>query len=67
MPFIGKDWRSTGETWIRVAHTSGWEQVKLRPIQVCIVYVEVNSDHRNSLSSSALAMTLRWRSLCSQK
>lgn len=34
MPFIGKDWRAPGETWIRVSHTAGWEQIKLRPIQV---------------------------------
>lgn len=34
MPFIGKDWRAPGETWVRVSHTAGWEQIKLRPIQV---------------------------------
>ena len=34
MPFIGKDWRAPGETWVRVSHTAGWEQIKLRPIQL---------------------------------
>uniref|UniRef100_A0A914HAK8 F-box domain-containing protein n=1 Tax=Globodera rostochiensis TaxID=31243 RepID=A0A914HAK8_GLORO len=34
MPFIGKDWRAPGEVWVRVSHTSGWEQCKLRPIQL---------------------------------
>ncbi|KAL3102864.1 hypothetical protein niasHT_028888 [Heterodera trifolii] len=34
MPFIGKDWRAPGEVWVRVNHTSGWEQCKLRPIQL---------------------------------
>lgn len=34
MPFIGKDWRAPGETWVRLCHTSGWERIKLRPIQV---------------------------------
>jgi F-box protein 25/32 len=34
MPFIGKDWRAPGETWVRLSHTSGWEQIKLRPIQI---------------------------------
>jgi F-box protein 25/32 len=34
MPFMGKDWRAPGETWIRINHTSGWEQIKLRPIQL---------------------------------
>ncbi|KAI1717909.1 F-box only protein 25 [Ditylenchus destructor] len=34
MPFIGKDWRAPGETWVRVNHTAGWEQIKLRPIQL---------------------------------
>ncbi|KAL3998338.1 hypothetical protein ACH3XW_14650 [Acanthocheilonema viteae] len=34
MPFIGKDWRAPGETWVWCSNTDGWEQVKLRPIQV---------------------------------
>lgn len=34
MPFLGKDWRAPGETWIRVDHAAGWERVKLRPIQI---------------------------------
>ena len=34
MPFIGKDWRGPGNTWIRCPHTDGWEQRKLRPTQV---------------------------------
>jgi F-box protein 25/32 len=34
MPLMGKDWRAPGETWIRINHTSGWEQIKLRPIQL---------------------------------
>uniref|UniRef100_A0A0R3S262 F-box domain-containing protein n=1 Tax=Elaeophora elaphi TaxID=1147741 RepID=A0A0R3S262_9BILA len=33
MPFIGKDWRAPGETWVWCSNTDGWEQVKLRPIQ----------------------------------
>lgn len=33
MPFIGKDWRAPGETWIKI-NDSGWEQIKLRPIQL---------------------------------
>uniref|UniRef100_A0A9J2P7N7 F-box domain-containing protein n=2 Tax=Ascaris TaxID=6251 RepID=A0A9J2P7N7_ASCLU len=37
MPFIGKDWRGPGEAWIRCAHTDGWEQLKLRPIQMSSV------------------------------
>ncbi|KHN79775.1 F-box only protein 25 [Toxocara canis] len=37
MPFIGKDWRDPGEAWIRCAHTDGWEQMKLRPIQMSAV------------------------------
>lgn len=34
MPFIGKDWRAPGETWVRCSNTDGWEQVKLRPLQL---------------------------------
>lgn len=34
MPFIGKDWRSPGDLWVRVDHTAGWELIKLRPIQM---------------------------------
>ncbi|MFH4984856.1 hypothetical protein AB6A40_011565 [Gnathostoma spinigerum] len=34
MPFIGKDWRAPGETWIRCPNTDGWERRKLRPLQV---------------------------------
>lgn len=34
MPFIGKDWRGPGNTWIRCPHTDGWEQRKLRPTQI---------------------------------
>ena len=36
---MGQDWRSPGETWIRInqySGTSGWEQIKLRPIQVSL-------------------------------
>ncbi|CAD5209351.1 unnamed protein product [Bursaphelenchus xylophilus] len=35
MPFLGKDWRAPGETWVRLNHTSGWERIKLRPVQIC--------------------------------
>ncbi|CAI4225829.1 unnamed protein product [Auanema sp. JU1783] len=35
MPFMGKDWRAPGETWIRIPYTNGWERSKLRPIQLC--------------------------------
>ncbi|CAD6184236.1 unnamed protein product [Caenorhabditis auriculariae] len=34
MPFMGRDWRAPGETWIRTPHTNGWERTKLRPIQI---------------------------------
>lgn len=34
MPFIGRDWRAPGETWVRTPHTNGWEQTKLRPVQI---------------------------------
>lgn len=37
MPFIGKDWRAPGDLWVRVNHvndSAGWEQIKLRPIQL---------------------------------
>jgi hypothetical protein len=27
MPFLGKDWRSSGEQWIRTEH--GWERIKV--------------------------------------
>uniref|UniRef100_A0AC34QCU4 F-box domain-containing protein n=1 Tax=Panagrolaimus sp. JU765 TaxID=591449 RepID=A0AC34QCU4_9BILA len=32
MPFVGRDWRSPGEAWIKCI--SGWEQIKLRPFQL---------------------------------
>uniref|UniRef100_A0A1I7XGU6 F-box domain-containing protein n=1 Tax=Heterorhabditis bacteriophora TaxID=37862 RepID=A0A1I7XGU6_HETBA len=35
MPFMGRDWRAPGETWVRTPHTNGWERCKLRPIQIC--------------------------------
>ncbi|KIH63669.1 hypothetical protein ANCDUO_06031 [Ancylostoma duodenale] len=34
MPFMGRDWRAPGETWVRTPHTNGWERSKLRPIQL---------------------------------
>ncbi|KAI6182501.1 F-box domain-containing protein [Aphelenchoides bicaudatus] len=34
MPFYGQDWRSPGETWIRLGDTANWERAKLRPIQI---------------------------------
>ncbi|XGW20692.1 hypothetical protein V3C99_004017 [Haemonchus contortus] len=34
MPFMGRDWRAPGETWVRTPHTNGWERSKLRPIQI---------------------------------
>uniref|UniRef100_A0A8R1HLI9 F-box domain-containing protein n=1 Tax=Caenorhabditis japonica TaxID=281687 RepID=A0A8R1HLI9_CAEJA len=34
MPFIGRDWRAPGETWVRTPHTNGWERTKLRPVQI---------------------------------
>lgn len=27
MPFLGKDWRSSGEQWIRTEH--GWERTRV--------------------------------------
>uniref|UniRef100_A0A7E4UPF6 F-box domain-containing protein n=1 Tax=Panagrellus redivivus TaxID=6233 RepID=A0A7E4UPF6_PANRE len=53
MPFMGKDWRAPGETWIRVHHTAGWEQIKLRPIQL--------SSSLDSSSSSASVLDLQSR------
>lgn len=38
MPFYGQDWRSPGETWIRLGDTTNWERAKLRPIQVNFKY-----------------------------
>lgn len=38
MPFIGRDWRAPGETWVRTPHTNGWERTKLRPVQVRIFF-----------------------------
>lgn len=42
MPFIGKDWRAPGETWVRCSNTDGWEQVKLRPVKVTPMYFFLN-------------------------
>lgn len=28
MPFISKDWRSSGEIWVKTEETGGWEKLK---------------------------------------
>ncbi|VDM95742.1 unnamed protein product [Thelazia callipaeda] len=50
MPFIGKDWRAPGETWVWCSNTDGWEQVKLRPVQV----EETSDANRSSTCSSVV-------------
>uniref|UniRef100_A0A914YG85 Uncharacterized protein n=1 Tax=Panagrolaimus superbus TaxID=310955 RepID=A0A914YG85_9BILA len=66
MPFIGKDWRAPGETWIRINHTSGWEQIKLRPIQLSssletssspFLPFEENDEVKRHSSSASLCST----------
>ncbi|KAH7693785.1 MFB-1 protein, partial [Aphelenchoides avenae] len=64
MPFIGKDWRAPGETWVRLCHTSGWERIKLRPIQIascadsgCNLTVEDHFKRSRTVSSCSLSST----------
>jgi hypothetical protein len=45
MPFLGKDWRSSGENWIKTEH--GWERTK---VIECFLYNLNNGFALNNFS-----------------
>ncbi|CAI5438746.1 unnamed protein product [Caenorhabditis angaria] len=52
MPFIGRDWRAPGETWVRTPHTNGWERTKLRPVQMASDPISIPQPSSGSPCSS---------------